>query len=527
MSKKQIIKKLAKSESKKPTLLIILDGFGLADPKNKGNAITPATAPHIFGYMRKYPNSTLKTYGENVGLFKSQQGNSEAGHMNIGAGRIVKQDLVQISDAIHDGTFFKNEAFKQAIHHIRKYNTAVHIMGLLTDGNSAHAYPEHFYAMLELFRREDIKKVYLHLFTDGRDSGPHDALTFLHELRGHMLSHEKIATVMGRFYSMDRNKIWKRTQQAYEVMVLGKGCSASSAEEAISQAYSRDETDEFICPTVIVGNNKPVAKIQDDDAIFFINARSDRARQITKAFVQPDFQKESPGAFKRVRYPKNIRFVAMTDFGPDLEGIFTAFPSPDLNNTLPMVFKDCAQLYIAESEKYAHVTYFMNGGYADHVNGEVRMKIQSNIVKHHDKKPEMVAREITIEVLRYMKKNFFGFYCINFANPDMIGHTGNLEAGKQAVIVTDECVNKLVEEALKHDGNVLIVADHGNAEEMINEKTKEVMTQHTLNPVPCIFIRKNTKGVKLKNGILADVAPTVLKIMNVEKPQEMTGRSLI
>ncbi|HAT03636.1 MAG TPA: 2,3-bisphosphoglycerate-independent phosphoglycerate mutase [Candidatus Magasanikbacteria bacterium] len=510
-----------------PTLLIILDGFGLADPKKQGNAITPFTAPNIFGYMKKYPNSTLKTYGENVGLFKGQQGNSEAGHMNIGAGRIVKQDLVQISDAIHDGTFFKNEAFKQALFHIKKYNTAAHVMGLLTDGNSAHAYPEHLYAMLELFRREKIEKVFLHLFTDGRDSGPHEALTFLHELHGHMLAHEKIATIMGRFYGMDRNKLWDRTQAAYEAMVLGNGCSATSAEDAISQAYSRGETDEFICTTVIVDGKKPVATINDNDAIFFINARSDRARQITKAFVQKDFQKMNPGAFRRSKWPKNTRFVAMTDFGPDLSGVFTAFPSPDVDNTLPLALKEVSQLYIAESEKYAHVTYFINGGYADPVNGEVRVKIASKGVGHYDKKPEMSAREITQYVLREIKKNRYQFYCINYANPDMVGHTGNFDAAKKAVHITDECVDALVKEAVKHNGQVLIVADHGNAEDMINLKTGEMDTEHSINPVPCIFVSNHAKGKKMKSGILTDVAPTILKLMNIDKPKEMTGKALV
>lgn len=526
VSSKKVVSKASQSAAG-PTLLIILDGFGLANPQNKGNAITPGTAPNIFEYMKKYPSSTLKTYGENVGLFKGQQGNSEAGHMNIGAGRIVKQDLVQISDAIHDGTFYKNEAFKQALFHVKKYNTAAHIMGLLTNGNSAHAYPEHLYAMLEFFRREKVEKVYLHLFTDGRDSGPHEALSFLHNLHGHMAANEKIATIMGRFYAMDRNKLWDRTQSAYEAMVLGKGCNATSAEDAISQAYSRGETDEFICTTVITDKNKPIGLIQDNDAIFFINARSDRARQITKVFVQKDFEKMNPGAFRRSKWPKNTRFVAMTDFGPDLKGVFTAFPSPDIENTLPIVLKEIKQLYIAESEKYAHVTYFINGGYADPVNGEVRVKVQSKTVDHYDKKPEMSARIITQRVLREMKEKHYQFYCINFANPDMVGHTGNFEATKKAVQVTDESVDVLVKETLRKDGQVLIIADHGNAEDVINIKTGEVDTEHSLSPVPCILISNHVRGKKLKNGILADVAPTILKLMSIDKPKEMTGRSLV
>lgn len=508
-----------------PTALLILDGFGI--PKNKKtSAITPETTPNIYNYLKKYPNSRLKTYGEFVGLFPGQQGNSEAGHLNIGAGRIVKQDLSIISEAIENGTFFKNTAFKEALFHAKKYQKAVHIMGLLTDGNSAHSHPDHLYALLQYFRQEGQKEVYLHLFTDGRDSSPHGALGFLRELRKYMKNGEKIATIMGRFYGMDRNKLWDRTEQAYEAMILGKGCTASSAEEALEQSYNRGETDEYICPTVILEKGKPVATIKDNDAIYFFNARSDRARQITKVFVQPDFEKNNPGAFVRKKFPQNTRFVAMSDFGPDLPGIFTAFPSYVITNTLPMILKNKKQLYIAESEKYAHVTYFINGGYAEHVNGEIRMKIDSPLVKTYDEKPEMSAYLVTDEILRYLKKNMLDFYCVNFANTDMVGHTGNLEAAKKAAYAVDDCVAKIVDEVLARDGQIIITADHGNADIMINEKTGEMMTEHTLNPVPFILISKKLKNIKLKNGILADVAPTLLKMLDIEKPTEMTGKAL-
>ena len=516
---------------------MILDGFGLGDLKDKGNAITPITAPNIFKYLKQYPNSQLKTFGEFVGLPHGQQGNSEAGHMNIGAGRVVKQDLVIVSDSIHDGTFFKNGAFKEAIYHLKKYNTSAHVMGLLTDGNSAHALPEHTYAMLELLRREGVEKVYLHLFTDGRDSSTHGATEFLHELRSHMLGKEKIATVMGRFYAMDRNKTWERTKMAYDAIVLGKGCAtANSAEEALAQSYNCDVTDEYIQPTVILeevssGESakkkyKPVTTVEDNDIIFFCNARSDRARQITKAFVQKDFNKKNR-AFVRDRYPKNTRFVALTDFGPDLEHTMTAFPSADLQGTLPMALSEKKQLYLAESEKYAHVTYFINGGYADHVAGELRMKIESPHVDSYDKKPEMSANGITEEVLRYLKMDSLDFYCINFANADMVGHTGNLEAAKKAIKILDTCVAKIVNEVLKKEGQILITADHGNADIMIDPKTHEIMTEHTMNPVPFIFISKHTKGIKMSDGILADVAPTLLKLMDLNKPEEMTGHALL
>lgn len=510
-----------------PTVLVILDGFGLADSRSPGNAITPETAPNIFGYFKKYSHSTLDTSGESVGLFPGQQGNSEAGHLNIGAGRIVKQDLVMISDAIHDGTFFKNHAFRSALYHAKKYKTGVHIMGLLTDGNSAHAYPEHLYAMLEFFRRENYPKVFLHLFTDGRDSSPHGAQKFLRELRGHMLGREKIATVMGRYYAMDRNKIWERTEAAYNAMVLGKGCVAKNAEEALDQSYNRNEADEYICPTVIMEKGKPVATIKDNDVVFFINARSDRARQITKAFVQKDFEKKNPDSFKRKKVPQNTRFVAMTDFGPDLEDVFTAFPSPDIKNCLPKVINNFyRQLYISETEKYAHITYFINGGFADPLNGEKREVVKSAAEYSYANRPEMHTKIVTDKIINYLKKGTYNFVCVNFPNADMVGHTGDLVAAKKAVEVIDDNVKKIVDLVLKMKGQVLILADHGNADMMINPETSEIMTEHTINPVPCIMIRSGKNKVKMKNGILADVAPTLLKMLGIKQPIEMTGKPL-
>lgn len=521
-------KKAETGERKRPTVLIILDGFGLADPTLPGNAITPETAPHIFDYMKKYPWLPLEASGEAVGLFLGQEGNSEAGHMNIGAGRVVKQDLVYIADAIHDGTFFKNTAFHQALFHAKKYRTSVHIMGLLTDDNSAHAYPAHLYALLEYFRREKYDKVFLHLFTDGRDSSPHAASTFLHELRGHLLAHEKIATVMGRWYAMDRSKRWDRTKRAYDAMVVGKGCAANSAEEVIEQAYNRNETDEFICPTVIHERGKPVAVVKDNDVIFFINARSDRARQITKAFVQPDFETHNHGTFTRTHYPKNTRFVAMTDFGPDLSGILTAFPSPDIPNAIAAAIGDeYRQLYISEAEKYAHVTYFINGGFANPLNGEVRELVASSPVRSYVEKPEMHTPEVTEKILSHLRNNRFDFVCVNFPNADMVGHTGDVAATKKAIQVVDTSVYRVVEEILGRGGQAVVVADHGNAEKMINQKTGEVDTEHSTSLVPCIFIRKDAKKIKAKKGKLCDVAPTLLAMMDIPKPKDMTGKSLI
>jgi len=505
-----------------PTVLMILDGFGLAKT-HVGNAITPDTAPHIFSYMQDYPSSQLNTSGKHVGLFPKQQGNSEAGHMNIGAGRIVKQDLVMISDAIKDGTFFKNDAFKQAIQYIKKHKSAAHVMGLLTDGNSAHAHPSHLYAMIDLLAREGIQHIYIHLITDGRDSSPHAALQFLALLRKKMNGHGEIATVMGRYYGMDRNKVWERTEAAYNAMVRGKGQHAKSAEEAIAQAYNRGETDEYISPTIIADT----MRVADHNALFFINARSDRARQLTKAFVQPDFAKKNKGVFRRYSLPQGLNFVAMTDFGPDLPGIHTAFPSPDISNCLPLAIgEERKQLYISETEKYAHVTYFINGGYPAPLNGEDRVFIPSPNVQSYAKKPGMNTTELTATILTYLKQKKYDFMCVNFPNADMLGHTGNISAAKRGIRIMDRHIHRIVKDVLKRDGQVLIIADHGNAEQMIHTDTEEMMTEHTTNPVPCILIRPDTKGIKLKKGILADVAPTVLKMLDIKKPREMTGKAL-
>ena len=511
----------------KTTVLIIMDGWGMAPEKKKGNAITLKSAPHYFDWLKKYPHTRLEASGLAVGLFKGQEGNSEAGHLNLGAGRVVKQDALYISDAITDGTFYKNNAFEQAIHHLKKYNTDAHVMGLLSNHNSAHSCPEHLYALLKFLHEQGVKKVWLHLFTDGRDSGQHDALHHLHRLEEHLNGHEQVATIMGRFYAMDRNKEWSRTEKAYNAMISGEGCESVSVSEAIAKAYNRGETDEFICPTVIKKDGKPLATIKDNDVIFFFNLRSDRARQITKVFVQPRFEKENNGdVFKRKRIPKNIRFVAMTDFGPDLPGIFTAYPSRDIKDSLTQVLCPRPQLYIAESEKFAHVTYFFNGGYAEHFCEERRVKIDSVKVRSYAERPKMSAKLVADYVEKALTKGSYEFICVNFANPDMVGHTGDLKAGEEAVAEVDEQVDRLIKVLQKTGGQGIITADHGNIEEMINLKTGEIDTEHSVNPVPMILLGAEHKKARLKKGKLADVAPTILKMMGVKKPKEMTGKAL-
>ena len=530
LKSKKIIKRSIRSILPiKPVVLIILDGFGLANIKTPGNAVTPKTAPNIFSYLKKYPSTKLKASGRDVGLFPGQEGNSEAGHFNIGAGRIVKQDIVRISEAIKDGTFYKNEAFLLAIRQAQKHNNTLHIMGLLTNDQSAHAHPGHVFALLELARRHKIKKVALHLFTDGRDSSPHSAVMHLRRLKKFLFPHEIIASLTGRFYAMDRNKIWKRTEIAYRLLTEGKGMfTANSAEEAVVAGYNRGETDEYLQPTIITRTDgRPVTTIQDDDAVIFFNARSDRARQITKALVQTEFNKYNPGAFKRHHLPRRLCFVAMSDFGPDLPNVLTAFPSPDITNGLVVsIDHHLRHLYIAETEKYAHVTYFLNGGYADAINGEDRELIPSGDVYSYADKPFMESKAVAARVVECVHKNLFDFITVNLANADMVGHSGDFLATCQGIKVMDAEVKKIVTEVLKHKGAVVITADHGNAEIMYNPKNGAIETEHSTSLVPFILISDRLKSIKLKPGRLADVAPTILTLLGISKPKEMTGEIL-
>ncbi len=528
--------------NKHPVVLLVLDGWGINNAYN-GNAITQAKIPTYDYLWKNYSHTKLEASGNSVGLPKDQDGNSESGHLNLGAGRIVDQDTLVITKAIQNGTFFKNPAFLAVAKQVRKTKGSVHLMGLLTGWQSAHADPGHLVALVRLFRQLGIKKVYLHLFTDGRDSFKYGALKFLKQIKDSMQDGEQVATIMGRYYAMDRKKEWSRTEKAYEALVNGKAIYyARSAEEAIQSAYDRGETDEFVAPTVIVNNGvcdetgvcvrgTPVAKINDGDGVIFFNLRSDRARELTKAFVQKDFNGKNPGSFKRSKTFKNLLFVAMTDFGPDLDNVLSAFPSLDVRMTLPMVLKDFKQLYLSEAEKYAHVTYFFNGGYADPVGGEERIMIPSPDVSSYDLKPEMSAYEVSDVLLKYISKNIYDFYTVNFANPDMVGHTGNLAAGIKACEAVDVCLNKIYQVVKNKKGVLIITADHGNVEEMIDMKTGEVDTQHSMFPVPFIIV--DHRGVSKinynlrNNGVLGSVAPTILDLMGLIKPTEMTEKSLI
>ncbi|MFA5413092.1 MAG: 2,3-bisphosphoglycerate-independent phosphoglycerate mutase [Patescibacteria group bacterium] len=514
---------------KKPTVLVILDGWGVAPP-GPGNAITLAKTPTMTALWEEFPHTLLSAHGKFVGLPNDQEGNSEAGHMNLSAGWIVKQDAMYINESIKDGTFYKNTAFLEAIRHAKQYNSKVHVMGLLSNGESAHSSPGHLYAVLDLLHQSEVKKIFLHLFTDGRDSSRFAAIRLLPKLKTHFHNGERIASIMGRFYAMDRVKRWPRIEAAYNAMVLGEGATAESAEAAISSAYNRGETDEFIMPTVVTNDHKPIATVGDDDVVIFFNLRSDRAREITKTFVQKDFTKKNPGSFRRRKFPKNIVFAAMTDFGPDLPHILTAYPSRNILSALPAVLRDKKQIYIAEEEKYAHVTYFFNGGNADALYGEERIKVPSPMTPHYEDQPEMNAEKVAVEVRRAIDGGQYDFVAVNFCNPDMIGHTGNLAAGIRAAQIVDKCLGKIIRGVWRREGTAIITADHGNIEEMINSRSGEIDTEHSRNPVPFIVVGprfKNPKRKKLPKGVLANVAPTVLDVMGVTAPREMTKKSLL
>ncbi len=511
-----------------PLILVVLDGWGIA-PASRGNAISLAKTPALDELAKKYPATTLFAHGKFVGLPPTQDGNSEAGHMNLGAGRIVEQDVVRISKSINDGTFFKNTGFLTAIRQVQKNKSNLHLMGMISNGMSAHSDPDHLLALLTLARKYNIKNVYLHLFTDGRDSPKYASLKLVEDLKRSFKNGEVVATVMGRFYSMDRKKKWERSKKAYDALVDGAGKKADSSIAAITESYNRGENDEFIQPYVIYKKGKMTPRIADNDAVIFFNLRSDRARQLAKVFVQKDFCQKNQQCFNRKHFLKNLIFVAMTDFGPDLDSILTAFPSIDLKKTLPYELADLKQLYIAETEKYAHVTYFFNGGYADPVAGESRLVVPSPDVKSYDATPAMSSAQLTKIILKNLSIKKYDFTVLNFAAPDMIGHTGNLSAGIACCQAIDQNVDKIVKAYLKVGGTIIITADHGNIEEMINLKTGEIDTEHSSNQVPFIIVNDNLKNrIRLKNnGVLGDIAPTILKLIGQDKPREMTGQSLI
>lgn len=515
------------ANKKSPTLLVILDGWGIAPP-SKGNAITLARTPILDKLYELYPSTTLGATGQNVGLEDNKMSGSETGHMNIGAGRIIPQDSFYISESIEDGSFFMNPALNGAVSHTKKSGGNFHVMGLMGNSDSPHSDPEHFRALLRLAKKSGIKEVYCHLFTDGRDSYPKSALEHLKYFRKIIFDEGigKIATICGRFYAMDRAKNWQRLTAAYDAMVFARGKTALFPEETIEKAYQKNLTDEYVLPTVILEDGKPVAKLSKNDAIVFFNFRSDRARQFTKLFVANNKEKIVKDNMPVIDKIKNLYFVAMTGFGPDLD-IHTAFPEHNILATLPMVLGKLKQLYIAESEKYAHVTYFLNGGYADPVGGEDRVMISSPIIDSYAKIPEMSAEALTQNVVKSIENDTYDFIAMNYANADMVGHTGDLKATVKAVEFLDKQLKILCKEVLKKKGNVIITADHGNADDMADFKADQPNTFHSKNPVPFLIIGEKFKDRKLQKGVLGNIAPTILDIMGFEKPFVMDKNSLL
>lgn len=504
----------------KLTMLMILDGFG--DNKNKdGNAIQLAKTPNIDRLMKKYPNTDIFTSGLHVGLPEGQMGNSEVGHTNIGAGRIVYQELTRITKSIEDGDFFSNAELIGAIDNCKKNHTKLHILGLVSDGG-VHSHIRHLYALLELAKRRDFEDVYVHCFLDGRDTPPASAENYILKLQDKMKEKGvgKIASISGRFYAMDRDKRWNRVKEAYDAIVNGVGEKATTALSAIEASYQKEVFDEFVKPTVICNGETPVATIEENDSVIFFNFRPDRARELTRTLVDKDFNEFDT---KKM----NLFFVCFTQYDETMPNVKIAFKPESLVNTFGEYISNngLKQLRIAETEKYAHVTFFFNGGEEKEYEGEDRILVPSPKVETYDLKPEMSALEVTDKVVDAINSGKYDSIILNYANPDMVGHTGSLEAAVKAVETIDGCVARVVEAIEKQNGILIITADHGNAEQMVDYKTGEPQTAHTTNPVPLILV--GLEGIKLKEGKLADLAPTMLDIMGLEKPEEMTGESLI
>ena len=507
--------------SKKPTVLMILDGYGLND-RHDGNAVYEAKTPVMDGLMKDYPFVKGNASGLAVGLPDGQMGNSEVGHMNMGAGRIVYQELTRITKEIQDGDFFKNEALLSAMKNAKDNDSAIHFMGLLSDGG-VHSHNTHLYGLLEMAKREGLKKVYVHCFLDGRDTPPASGKEFVEQLEAKMkeIGVGEIGVISGRYYAMDRDNRWDRVELAYKALTQGEGVKGTDAAAAVQASYDDDKTDEFVLPTVIEKDGKPVATISDKDSVVFFNFRPDRAREITRAFCDDDFK-----GFERAKR-LDTTFVCFTEYDDTIQNKLVAFHKVLLHNTFGeyLAAHDMTQARIAETEKYAHVTFFFNGGEEKQFDGEERILIKSPDVATFDMKPEMSAYEVTDAVVDAINSDKFDVIILNYANCDMVGHTGIMEAAVKAVEAVDECVGRMVDAILAKGGQAIITADHGNADCLIDPVTKAPFTAHTTNPVPMILV--GAGDVKVKNGRLCDLCPTMLDLMGLEKPEQMTGESLI
>ncbi|MDD3401038.1 MAG: 2,3-bisphosphoglycerate-independent phosphoglycerate mutase [Eubacteriales bacterium] len=507
------------------TALLILDGFGYStDPKY--NAILTDGAKNIRALCNKYPHTLLQASGLDVGLPDGQMGNSEVGHLNIGAGRIVYQELTRITESVRDGSFFTNPAFMGAIENCKKHDSALHLMGLCSDGG-VHSHLRHLYALVELAKRNGIAKVYIHCFMDGRDVPPSSGKGYIQQVNAELskLGCGKIATVMGRYYAMDRDNRFERVVRAYDALTFGEGLTADTAEDAMQLAYDRGETDEFVQPTVVTEGGLPVGMIQENDSIIFFNYRPDRAREISRAYIMEDFS-----GFERKKGYFPLYYASMTQYDASFEGLLhVAFNPQSLENTLGeyLAKKNIPQLRIAETEKYAHVTFFFNGGVEAPNALEDRVLIPSPKVPTYDMQPEMSAYEVTEEAIKRINSGKYEVMILNFANPDMVGHTGVMDAATKAVHTVDICAKKVVDAILNQGGSCIITADHGNCERMWDEHENAPFTAHTTNPVPCIMVSDTIEGKLRDGGRLCDLAPTLLDMMNVEIPVQMSGKTLL
>ena len=512
----------------RPCVMIIRDGWGYnpRPEEDAYNSIKQAKPPVDAKLMAEYPNCLVRTYGEDVGLPAGTMGNSEVGHQNIGAGRVVYQSSVRITLAIREGEFFENEALNAAMDHALENNSKLHLMGLCSD-IGVHSLLGHLYGLLELAKRKGLSKVYLHAFMDGRDSPPTSGAGYLEEIEAKMaeIGVGKIASVMGRFYAMDRDKRWERVQQAYDCLTQGIGGSATGAAEAIAASYEKDETDEFVAPLNITDTDgKPLALVEDDDSVIFFNFRGDRPREITRAFVDDPFD-----GFGRAVHPK-VHYLCMTEYDASIQTPVAFAPNSGMPNIAGELFSQLGltQFRCAETEKYAHVTFFFNGGREEPFDGEDRQIIPSPKVKTYDMQPEMSANEVCEEILNRLDSGTYDVVICNFANPDMVGHTGVLEAAVTACKTVDACVGKVVDKTLELGGSAVILADHGNFERMWDFENDMPYTAHTVGDVPFIIVDEEFKNHTMaEGGKLADVVPTMLEVMGIEKPEEMTGKSLL
>ena len=502
---------------------MILDGYGLNDSV-KGNAVTEGKTPVMDRLMAECPFVKGNASGMAVGLPDGQMGNSEVGHLNMGAGRIVYQDLTKITKSIQDGDFFENPALLAACDNVKKNNSSLHMMGLVSDGG-VHSHNEHIYGLLELAKKQGIKKVYVHCFLDGRDTPPSSGKEYVEQLVSKMqeIGVGEVATVMGRYYAMDRDNRWERVEKAYRALTEGIGEEASDGPGGIQASYDKDVTDEFVLPTVVMKDGAPTATVKDGDSVIFFNFRPDRAREITRTFCDDKFEGFDRG--ERVK----TTFVCFTDYDVTIENKLVAFVKEEITNTFGqfLAANKMTQARIAETEKYAHVTFFFNGGVEEPNEGEDRILVKSPKVATYDLKPEMSAYEVCDKLVEAIRSDKYDVVIINFANPDMVGHTSVETAAIKAIEAVDECVGKAVDALKEVGGQMFICADHGNAEQLIDEGTGEPFTAHTTNPVPFILVNADPSYKLREGGCLADIAPTLIEMMGMEQPKEMTGKSLI